>query len=189
MTFDFWLSLSCFFRPRQRWRLPLIAMKLDFRIVLKNPCLSPLMTQGSESISVKRRLMMCWHTWSSFSSLGTIFVQTLSMPKSSEIIFQTVSFFMSITRNSHRRSSHTTCLIWSMLTSVLLVESPSGNHLSHPFTPLWTSCVTQKHVRTIWCYLYMLADVFQVFEMDFSPIGPKISGLLIARYLFFVAHS
>ena len=39
--FDFWFWLSCLLRPRRRRRLPLTSLALGFRVVIKNPCLTP----------------------------------------------------------------------------------------------------------------------------------------------------
>ena len=61
----------------------------------------PIKPKQSKSASVWRYSMMSWPTcmrhtfWSSFTCLGTIFVQTFCIPKSSVIIFETFSFFMS----------------------------------------------------------------------------------------------
>ena len=59
------------------------------------------MTLQTKSGSVWRHSIISGHSymqhsfWSSFSILGTNFLQTFSMPKSSMIIFQTLSSFMS----------------------------------------------------------------------------------------------
>ena len=119
---------------------------------------SPVMTLRSKSGSVWRHSMMSWHTcmsrsiWSSFSSLGTIFVQTFHMPKSSVIIFQTLSFFKSIwlaiIRTVNRQSPCTTCFTHSTLTSVLLVEGlpllESSSTSSH--SALNLLCHSETHV-------------------------------------------
>ena len=118
--------------------------------------LFPVITIQSKSGSVCWCSMMSWHTciwclfWSSFSSLGTIFVQTIHiLPKYLVIISQTLSVFMSywlaIIWTINQWLPLTTCLTCSMLTSVLLVEGfwLLGSNLTPP-SPLWTSCVTQK---------------------------------------------
>ena len=64
--------------------------------------------------------------------------------------------------------------------SCLLKASHSWSHLSLPYDPLWTSCDTQKYVCITLCYLYTLAEVFQVLVMEFSPTEV---------YLFHSAHN
>ena len=44
--------------------------------------------------------------------------------------------------------------------------------------PLWTSCATQKHVCTIWFYLYTFTETFQVLVTEFPSTGLIISGLI-----------
>ena len=158
---------------------------------------SPVMTLRSKSGSVWRCSMMYWYTcmqhsfWSPFSSLGTISAETLCMPKSSVIIFQTLSSVKSswlvIFRTVNQLSPRTTCLTHLMLTSVLLAEGlpllESSSTSSHPSL---ISCATQKHVCATWCYLHALAEVFQVLVMEFSPTAPDISGLFIAWCSLFV---
>ena len=123
---------------------------------------------------------MSWHTcmrrsfWSPFSSLGIILTQTFRIPQSSVITFQALSLLLSIWRAIIRtvtwRLPHTTCLICSTLTPLLLVEIlPLLSPLSDSH---WNCCVTQKHV----CYLTILSEVFQVLGTKFFPSCSKNLG-------------
>ena len=115
----------------------------------------------SKSGSFWRCSMMSWHIcmwhffWRSFSSLGTIFAQTFRMPKSLVIIFQTLSFFMSIWRaiiwTVNRRSPRTICFTCSKFTSVLLVEGFSLRKSSS--TSLRPSLNLLCHSKTCVCDL------------------------------------
>ena len=95
--------------------------------------------------------------WSSFSSLGTIFAQIFCMPKSSVIIFQTVSFFLFswlviiVNGRPTIATFHLPYLIdvdpspFSLKTSLIWI------HDSPTHTLPWTSCANEKHVCATWC--------------------------------------
>ena len=59
ITFVFNLDCLAFFDLGE----PLQALTLSFLIVLKDPCLIPVITLLSKSGSVLSRSMMCWHTY------------------------------------------------------------------------------------------------------------------------------
>ena len=195
LTFDF-DSLAFFSLSNVRdfhWQL----WRLVSRSYSKIHVSSPVMTLWSKSGSVWKCSMMSWYTcmqhsfWSSFSSLGTISAQTLCMPKSSVIIFQTLSFvkssWLAIFWTVNQQSPRTICLTHLTLTSVLLVEGlpllESSSTSSHPSL---ISCATQKHVCATWLYLHAPAEAFQVLVTEFSPTAPVISGLLIAWCPLFI---
>ena len=124
-------------------------------------------------------------------NLGTIFSKTFRMPKSSVIIFLTLSVFMfswhSIIRIVNWRSPLTNYLTCWIVTSVLRVESDSHLESYFPsFRLFWAPCLNQKHVWATWCYFYAFADVFQVLVTEFSLARAKNWELLFANRLSFV---
>ena len=116
----------------------------------------------------------------SFSSLGTNFVQTFLMPKLLVIIFQSLLFFIFSWQSNNDCHTPPALSTWHWPQSCLLKATQSWSHLSLPCAPIWTSCVTQKHVYVTWCYLHTLAKAFQVLVMEFSLTRLKIPGSFIA---------
>ena len=150
------------------------------------------MTQ-SKFGSVWKHLMIFWHSyiqrffWSSFSNLGTNFVQTFHMPSFSLIIFQTFSFFissrLSIIWTVNQPSLHTTALpIQCWYQSCLLKVSYSWSHLFTSSHSTLNLLCHSKHICTAWCYFHILAETLQFFVMEFYPTRPKISGLSVTQY-------
>ena len=145
-------------------------------------------------LQVWKHSMMFWHTSmqgffrSSFNSLGTIFVQTFHMPKSSVIIFQILFFFMSsllvVIQTVNWWSPHTTCLNINISTDCWRLPTPGvAFHflafLFGPLVPLKNMCVGHgvismhllKHFKCLW--------------RSFPPSRSKILGLFIALCLLF----
>ena len=172
---------------------------------------SPVVTLHSNSGSVWKCLMMSEGTWvwrffwSSFSSLGTIFAQTFYIPKSSVIIFQTLSFFLysadlwsfELSTKDHHILIALPAQHWPQCcmthrgwyavkqnSNSLLKASYTWSHLSLSCNLLWTSCIAQKCVR----YGVISINLMKHFKFlwQFYPTGLKISSLFIALCSLFV---
>ena len=131
-TWSTWLNSDClvFFGLGDAGNFPKLLWRLVSRLHSKAFVWSPVMTQRNKN-GLVRRSMMSWHTCMqcalSFSNFGTIFAKTFCILKFSAIISQTLFFFMSswlkIIQTVNRQPPDITNLIYSTLTSVLLVES------------------------------------------------------------------
>ena len=153
---DFGPRLSCFLWPRRRRTLPLKALALGLRVILEDPRLissDDSLQQVWLSLEMLENVLTHLHApllLVIVRSFGTIFAQIFRIPKSSMIIFHTLSRLISsssaIIRTVNRRSPRTICFTRSTLSAVLLVEGlpllessstssrPSLNHLCHSKT-------------------------------------------------------
>ena len=114
-----------------------------------------VMTLLSKSGSFWRCSMMFWHIcmwrsfWSSFSSLGSIFVQTFRISKSSVIIFQTLSFSCPADLRSFKQSTgdRRANLLYPLDVHLILVRSrpPTPRIIFHHLSPLFEPHVPLKN--------------------------------------------
>ena len=151
--FYFWFAPSRFFRTRWCRCVPFLTSSFCFWIVLKDPCLSPVITFFKKFLSLWIRSRRWRHTSVrlSFCSivrfLGTNFAHNFFMANSSVKIWWTVVWFkfnsLAIIRTVSRRSDRTRARTISTLLSVFEVEGlpervsslidsrPSENALYH----------------------------------------------------------
>ena len=131
-------------------------------------------------------------SWSSFRGPGTILALILCIPKSSVIIFQVLSFFIScwltIIRAVNQWLPHTTCLSKSTLSSVQLVEGLPL--LESSFTPLWISmkllCYSKTRVRYLVIFLFVCWSISSVCDRVFPNRTKKF---MFIRYSAFIVCS
>ena len=150
-----------------------------------------LMTLPSKSGSVSRRSRMSWHTcmrrffWSLFSIFGTIFAQIFRIPKSSVIIFQTLSRFMPsslaiVEQSADNRYAPPASRAQRWPQSCSLKAFSCLGCLPHRCVPLWISGATRKPVNATSFHLRTLAAVVWVLLTEFSLAGPETSGWFVA---------
>ena len=122
--------------------------------------------------------------WSSFSSLGTIFVPFSHVHILGDNLPYTDLSHVQLTCDY--LNSQPTITIHHLPYSVDLDLSPvcrrppASGVIFHLLIPLIESLVPLKNICSSWCYLHTHAAAFQVLVTELFPTRPKISGLFIA---------
>ena len=157
---------------------------------------SPGMALLMASTPLKQILLSLWKRKKSNekdqvnSSLGTIFVLTFHMPKSSVVIFQTLYFFMSnwlaIIQSTNDCYTSTVLPTWYWPQSYFLKTSLSWVYF-YLFVSLFETLVLFKDMCVWHGVLYTYWKISSACDREFPPpplIRLKISGLFIDFSLF-----